>query len=399
MSRKDGYDAIVIGAGIIGLSCAYYLTKAGKCVLVLERGQVGSGTSGACDEMILLQSKAPGLSLEMAFVSLDIYRSLQAELGEDLEFETRGGMIIIEKAEHLPIMKGFVAKQRSFGLNVEILSKKEAKIKQPFVSDSVVASTYSPDDSQVNPLRVMFALLRAGTRAGMALKRGSEVTSVTRTVWDSWEVATAGGHVYSSDVVVNTAGVWAPRIASLVNLLLPIEPKRGQIVVTEPIHPFGETNAWDSEYIVSKLMPDLPRDERAERLGLGFAMSRTRNGNYLIGSTREYVGFDRDTTHEAIEAISAKAVSLFPALANVRIIRSFSGLRPACGDGKCILGEDPQNPGFFVAAGHEGDGIALAPVTGKFLADLVCGRKTELDVAELSPARFRKAEVMTKHLN
>jgi len=399
MSRKDGYDAIVIGAGIIGLSCAYYLTKAGKCVLVLERGQVGSGTSGACDEMILLQSKAPGLSLEMAFVSLDIYRSMQAELGEDLEFETRGGMIIIEKAEHLPIMKGFVAKQRSFGLNVEILSKKEAKIKQPFVSDSVVASTYSPDDSQVNPLRVMFALLRAGTRAGMALKRGSEVTSVARTVWDSWEVTTAEGHVYSSDVVVNAAGVWAPRVASLVDLPLPIEPKRGQIVVTEPIHPFAETNVWDSEYIVSKLIPDLPRDERAERLGLGFALSRTRNGNYLIGSTREYVGFDKGTTHEAIEAISAKAVSLFPALANVRIIRSFSGLRPACRDGKCVLGEAPQNPGFFVAAGHEGDGIALAPVTGKLLADLVCGRKAELDIAELSPARFRKAEAMTRRLN
>jgi len=399
MSRKDGYDAIVIGAGIIGLSCAYYLTKAGKCVLVLERGQVGSGTSGACDEMILLQSKAPGLSLEMAFVSLDIYRSMQAELGEDLEFETRGGMIIIEKAEHLPIMKDFVAKQRSFGLNVEILSKKEAKIKQPFVSDSVVASTYSPDDSQVNPLRVMFALLRAGTRAGMALKRGSEVTSVARTVWDSWEVTTAEGHVYSSDVVVNAAGVWAPRVASLVDLPLPIEPKRGQIVVTEPIHPFAETNVWDSEYIVSKLIPDLPRDERAERLGLGFALSRTRNGNYLIGSTREYVGFDKGTTHEAIEAISAKAVSLFPALANVRIIRSFSGLRPACRDGKCVLGEAPQNPGFFVAAGHEGDGIALAPVTGKLLADLVCGRKAELDIAELSPARFRKAEAMTRRLN
>jgi len=399
MSRKDGYDAIVIGAGIIGLSCAYYLTKAGKCVLVLERGQVGSGTSGACDEMILLQSKAPGLSLEMAFVSLDIYRSMQAELGEDLEFETRGGMIIIEKAEHLPIMKDFVAKQRSFGLNVEILSKKEAKIKQPFVSDSVVASTYSPDDSQVNPLRVMFALLRAGTRAGMALKRGSEVTSVARTVWDSWEVTTAEGHVYSSDVVVNAAGVWAPRVASLVDLPLPIEPKRGQIVVTEPIHPFAETNVWDSEYIVSKLIPDLPRDERAERLGLGFALSRTCNGNYLIGSTREYVGFDKGTTHEAIEAISAKAVSLFPALANVRIIRSFSGLRPACRDGKCVLGEAPQNPGFFVAAGHEGDGIALAPVTGKLLADLVCGRKAELDIAELSPARFRKAEAMTRHLN
>ncbi|MBC7322717.1 MAG: FAD-dependent oxidoreductase [Acetomicrobium sp.] len=135
------------------------------------------------------------------------------------------------------------------------------------------------------------------------------------------------------------------------------------------------------------------------QLGLGFALSRTRKGNYLIGSTREYVGFDRDTTYEAIEAISAKAVSLFPALANVRIIRSFSGLRPACRDGKCVLGEAPQNPGFFVAAGHEGDGIALAPVTGKLLADLVCGRKAELDIAELSPARFRKAEAMTRRLN
>lgn len=124
MSREDEYDAIVIGAGIIGLSCAYYLTKTGKRVLVLERNYAGSGTSGACDEMILLQSKTPGLSLEMAFVSLDIYRSLQAELGEDLEFETRGGMIIIEKAEHLSIMKDFVAKQKSLGLNVEILSKK-----------------------------------------------------------------------------------------------------------------------------------------------------------------------------------------------------------------------------------------------------------------------------------
>ncbi|MGJ8455543.1 NAD(P)/FAD-dependent oxidoreductase [Pseudothermotoga sp. U03pept] len=387
---QNAYDCIVIGAGIIGLSCAYQLAKARKTVLVLERGDVGCGTSGACDHMILLQSKAPGLPLRLAMESLEIYREWQSELQEDIEFATRGGMILIDKKDHMPVMEDFVKKQKSIGLNVEILEKKYLKKKQPWVSDHVIASTYSPEDSQVNPFKVLFALYQASSRIGVKLLRYAAVTEIKRKS-EYWEVRTTAGEVYSAQVVVNAAGVWSGEIASYVGLNLPIRPKRGQIIVTEPIEEIGETDAWDANYIISKHLSNFERDETSKRLGLGFAMSRTHSGNYLIGSTREYVGFNRSTTYEALKAITNRAVELFPVFDKVRIIRSFAGLRPACDDGKYIIGEDPANPGFFIATGHEGDGIALAPITGKLISQLICGERTTLEIDAISPARFRVA--------
>lgn len=382
-----GYDCIIIGGGIIGLSCAYHLAKSNKSVLVLERDDIGSGTSGACDHMILLQSKAPGLPLKLAMSSLEIYREWQSELEEDIEFATRGGMILIDKPEHIPVMEDFVKRQRSIGLNVEILDKKQIKKKQPWINDNVIASTYSPDDSQVNPFRVLFALLKKSAKIGAEFIRNAEVVEIRKNSY-FWEVRTSSNQSYNSHVVVNAAGVWSGKVASLVGLNLPIRPKRGQIVVTEPIEEIGETDAWDANYIISKHLSHFDRDEISKRLGLGFAMSRTHSGNYLIGSTREYVGFNKSTTYEALQAITRRAVELFPIFSKVRIIRSFAGLRPACEDGKYIIGEDPSNPGFFIATGHEGDGIALAPITGKLISDLICGRKPVFEIDEISPSRF-----------
>lgn len=388
----NGYDCIVIGGGIIGLSCAYQLAKVGKKVLVLEREDIGSGTSGACDHMILLQSKAPGLPLKLAMSSLEIYREWQTELDQDIEFATRGGMILIDKPEHLPVMQDFVSRQRSIGLNVEIIDKKDVRKRQPWISDRVIASTYSPDDSQVNPFKVLFALVQAGSKFGVKVLRNAKVVGLEKKS-DFWEVKICSGEVFCSETIINAAGVWSREIALLVDLNIPIRPKRGQIIVTESIDEIGETDAWDANYIISKHISHLERDELSKRLGLGFAMSRTHSGNYLIGSTREYVGFDRNTTYEAFQAITKRAVELFPIFSKVRIIRSFAGLRPACEDGKYVIGEDPSNPGFFVATGHEGDGIALAPITGKLISDLICGRKPAFDIEEINPSRFHREKV------
>lgn len=125
------FDVIAIGGGIMGLACGYYLTRAGKRVLVLEKGEFGSGASGACDDMILLQSKKPGINLDMAFKSLEIYAGLSGELDSDLEFKSLGGMILIESEKHLAIMEEYVAQQRSSGLEVEIISRKELRRRQP----------------------------------------------------------------------------------------------------------------------------------------------------------------------------------------------------------------------------------------------------------------------------
>ena len=397
-ARTKSFDVIVIGGGIMGLASGWYLSKSGKRVLVLEKGEFGSGASGACDDMILLQSKKPGLTLDMAFESLAMYQTLGNELDTDLELQTLGGMIMIESQKHLQIMEEFVDSQRRCGLDVEIVSRKELRKRQPHVNEIFIASTYSSTDSQVNPFRVMYGYQKAGQKLGMELRRRTEVRAIEQSGSGSWIVEDAQDGRYKAEVVLNAAGAWAPLIGRMVDVEIPIVPKRGQLIITEEVPPIGETNAWSAEYIVTKLKPELaqPREEGLEEMGLGFSFSRTSDGNYFIGSTREEVGYDKGTTYEALRAEAAQAMEFFPILKHVHIIRHIAGLRPACHDGKPIIGEHPERPGFFTAAGHEGDGIALAPVTGKIISQLICGEKPLIDVEELSPGRFSKTGAETE---
>ena len=326
----------------------------------------------------------------MAIKSLEIYAGLSGELGSDLEFKSLGGMILIESEKHLAIMEEFVAQQRSSGLEVEIISQKELRRRQPYAREGFIASTYSAKDSQADPFRVMTAFGQRGRALGMELKRRTEVVDIAQTGSGLWRVTTADGTRYETEVVLNTAGAWAPLVGKMVDVDIPITPKRGQLIVTEQIPPIGETNVWSAEYIVTKLKPELAQKREAEldQIGLGFSFSRTADQNYLIGSTRELAGYDKSTTYTALKAIARQVADFFPVMKKVHIIRTIAGLRPSCADGKPVLGEHPGRPGFFTAAGHEGDGIALAPITGRIVSQLICGQKTELDVSELTPARF-----------
>jgi len=386
----DAYDVVIIGAGIIGLSTGYYLQRAGSRVLLLDKGGFGGGSSGACDDMILLQSKKPGTVLTLAFESLEMYRGLSRELNTDIEFSSMGGTIFIESQRDLSIMEEFVTNQRSCGLNVDIIDRKALIKKQPYIRESIFASTYSPSDSQADPFRVMYGFLRKGMSLGMEVRYHEKVIGLDRSGSGYWLTTASSGKTYTSPVVINAAGAWAGIIGTMIGLDIPINPKRGQLVITEKTPSFGETNAWTAEYLVTKLKPELAVSKKGvdESLGLSFSISRTADGNYMIGSTREYVGFDKGTTYDATKRIVQQASSIFPVLKNVHIIRTISGFRPASMDGKMILGEHTEQPGFFTVAGHEGDGIAMAPVTGALASRLVRGSGDTDVLKEFSPDRF-----------
>ncbi len=383
-------DVIIIGAGIIGLSSGYYLSKAGRRVILLEAGGFADGASGACDDMILFQSKKPGINLELAFESLELYKSLRSELDDSLGFQNLGGMVLIESEQELQVMEEFVTQQRSYGLDVDLLSRKELLKRQPYVDDRFIASTYSPLDSQAYPFAVMHALARSGRDTGMEVYHHSPVAEIRKDGNGDFLVKTEGGRIYQAPVLVNAAGAWASRIGAFLGQDIPIEPKRGQIIITEKVPPLGETNLWSAKYLVSKLKTgfEIESTETEKRLGLGFAFTRTEGDSYLIGSTREMVGYDKGTTLEGIRAIIDQAVSFLPILKDVKFIRAIAGLRPSTPDGKMILGEHEEVPSFYTSAGHEGDGISLAPITGKLLADMICSGKSEPRLEELSPNRF-----------
>ncbi len=225
---------------------------------------------------------------------------------------------------------------------------------------------------------------------GLQIKKGSSVESINFRKPYDWEVVTEDQGKYTAEFVINAAGAWAAPLAKMIGIDVPIRPKRGQIAVTEQIPPLGKTNIWSSDYIVMKLNPEMAKGRRKvlNDLGIGLAMSQTGEGNYFIGGTREYTGFDTATNFQAIHLIVQEATRFFPIMKNVHVIRTFAGLRPASDDGKPFIGPIEQYPGFYMAAGHEGDGIALAPITGKLIQSMILNESMPFDVSELLPARL-----------
>ena len=381
-------DVCVIGAGLMGLATAYYLLKYGKTAAILEKGEIGGGASGSCDDMILMQSKKPGIALTLAMESLEMYKELPLELGADIGFLTLGGMVLIEDEKQLKIMEGFVKQQVSYGLDVEIVGRDILFKKQPHLARYMIASTYSATDSQVNPLLFMRALLHKGLNMGMDVFRNTPVQEINQT-GDHWKVRGKNGVSVECDSIVIAAGAWSGQIGRLLGIDIPIRPVKGQIAITEQIAPIGETNCWTAAYIATKhdpsIMPD--RSDYDKEIGLGFAFSRTGEGNYLIGSTREDAGFDKTTNFKAVSRILEQTRHYFPIMNKVNIIRTIAGFRPGTRDGSPIIGSIDGFPGLFIAAGHEGDGIALSPITGKLTAEIVCGIEHKR-LEELNLRRF-----------
>jgi sarcosine oxidase subunit beta len=153
----------------------------------------------------------------------------------------------------------------------------------------------------------------------------------------------------------------------------PIIPRRGQILVTELLAPGTVRHLLVCAcYLTAKHHPELlDMNKPQHRFGVGLIVAQTKTGGLLLGSTREFVGFDRGTTLEGMRAVADHICQLVPRLRMVNIVRTYAGLRPRTPDGMPILGPVEKLPGLIMAAGHEGDGIALAPITGEMIADYV----------------------------
>jgi sarcosine oxidase subunit beta len=374
-------DIVVIGGGVIGASIAYHLAKQKLKVVLLEKTDPAAGSSGACGGTIFLQTKSPGIHLELALESARRFGLLEEELRTDLEYQRRGGMIVIEHEDELQAVEQYVKKQKISGLDVSLLDRKQARELEPSLSESILGATYSPMDAQVNPLLLTFALVRAAENFGAKFFSRTRVTGFKKSSNRINSVKTNQGEI-QTETVVNAAGVYAAEIGALADLEIPIKPRRGQIVVTEATEPLVSRCMLSAQYIAAKFNP-----AQAQKGG-GVSIEPTVKGNMLLGSTREFVGFSKGITLEGIHHIAKYAFRILPCLKKMQLIRMFSGLRPFTPDGLPILGKVSGIDGFIMAAGHEGDGIALAPITGEILAGLIKDNQTAYPLDGYNLERF-----------
>jgi len=381
-------DVIIIGGGIMGCSIAWQLGKYGKRVLVLERKDVAAGSAGATDGVVGYHTKRPGPQMDLAVASIAMFRDLAGELGENIEFDfTAGGMQPAEDKMQYDLLASIAEEQRTSGVDIRMISGDEARALEPNLADDVYGALYCPTSGKVNPLKLTNAFAHAAKRGGAVIQTETEVTGFLIRDGAVKGVCTDRGEYYC-DTVVNACGSWAGLTAKMAGLDLPVTPRKGQLAVTEPVDFFMRATIQCALYNIIKFRPEAIRDRRALKLGASLSIEQTENGGMIIGSTREFAGFEKENTFEAIDVMMKRAIRFFPALENVDIIRFFSGFRPYTPDGLPMLGETAALKGFYMAAGHEGDGIALSPITGKLIAELIAEGKPSYNIDVFSPNRF-----------
>jgi glycine oxidase len=364
-------DVIVIGAGAIGTSIGYQLARAGRRVMIFDRGQVGREATGASAGMILAAhgrgtpEPFATLATESARLFAPLAEELKDRTGTDIGYRRVGRLQVAfdEVAErHLRAERGW---QVDHGAIVPWLDPASALDLEPALHPNIRAAIYYDDESQLLPLAFAQALARAAADLGAIVREGA---AVDRLVIEGDRVAgvALGDERVHADEVVIANGSWVGAWSVALELPIPVRPMRGQLVALR-------TAGTALRTVIAA--------------GDGYALTKP-DGSTIVGTTVEDVGFDARPTASAIATLLTLAPQLAPRLADATVAGAWAGLRPGTPDGMPLIGRLPRWRGVTLAGGHFRNGILLAPITGELVADLIARRRPRLALDAFDPGRF-----------
>jgi glycine/D-amino acid oxidase-like deaminating enzyme len=383
-------DVVVIGAGIVGAACAYHAAQAGFRVCVVDRGPLAGGTTGAGEGNLLVSDKEPGPELDLALLSHAVWRSmadipvLGTTFGARAELDPKGGLVVADSDDTLRGLDRLARQQAAAGVESSLVPAAGLRDHEPNLAADLAGGYHYPQDLQVQPMIAAALLLRLAREGGAQVLLGEAVTGFARSGDRVTGVRTTRRDLATA-AVVNCAGTWAGDVAALAGVRVPVAPRRGFVLVTEPLPRVVRHKVYFADYVA-----DVASDSTA--LQTSPVIEGTPSGTVLIGASRERVGFDRTWSREAIRRLAAGAVRLFPFLADVVALRAYRGFRPYCPDHLPVIGPDPRAPGLWHACGHEGAGIGLSAATGRLVTQSLRGEPTDLPLHPFRPDRFAEVE-------
>jgi glycine/D-amino acid oxidase-like deaminating enzyme len=396
-------DAVIIGAGMIGAATAAALAATGRSVCVVDRSGPLGGTTAAGEGNILVSDHLPGPDLSLALRSVLLWRWFAAGQGAGIEFEAKGGVVVARGPAELTVLASQADGQRAAGAEVTSLDQAALAEAEPRLAPGLAGGAFYPQDCQVQPMRAAMAFLGEAGRPGRLSLARAEATGLAAG-GGAPRLLTDRGPV-SAPVVGNAAGPWGGEVARRLGSDLPVRPRRGHILVTEPLPPVIRHKVYEGDYVAA-----VASDSGAPVCSA--VVESTASGTVLIGSSRDYGGALPDAPGPdargpdercpaaprlatppdlaVLAEMARRAAALFPFLRGVRVIRAYTGYRPACVDHLPVIGADPSVAGLYHATGHEGAGIGLAPATAELLTAIVDGTPAAVDPVPFSPARFAR---------
>lgn len=369
-------NVLIVGGGVIGLSLARELHKKGVAqITILERGATGRESSLAAAGMLAPNAecdRADAFS-EFCTESLRLYPNFAAELldetGVDIELDASGTLYLAFTEKDSAEIRRRYEWQKRAGLAVEHLTAQETLRAEPFVSPDVRESLFFPEDWQVENRRLLRALEKYAEINHIKIVENAEVTNLLTENGKITGAATANENFFAEKVVLTT-GAWTSLIKIGGFALPSVKPIRGQMIGFQTAKRlFGKVIYTPRGYIV-------PRAD----------------GRILVGATVEDVGFDKTLTDAGTEILLDAALEISPSLANLEIVEKWAGLRPFAADGLPILGDFAELENLFIAAAHYRNGILLAPLTAKILAEKIAENRDSGYFEFFNPRRFQAAK-------
>jgi glycine oxidase len=350
----NSWDVIIAGAGIIGVSLALELRERGATVLVLDQSQPGSESSSAAAGMLAAGGfETPPtlrpLAIESARIFPEYVDGLERLSGVQTDFRRHGTIAFLDSAAQP------AATYKK--LTIDDLHRLE-----PSLQGQGQQAFFIQEDT-IDPRMLMRAALAAAQKSGVEI-RGNTKALTVRSKEKHVEILTTADTTTAdwlqANAVVNCRGAWAGA---------PVKPRKGQMLYVRP-------QMQVLQHVVHA--PDVYIVPRG-------------SGKVLLGATVEDVGFDKTVSPSTIQQLLSLAVQYLPDLESAPIVESWAGLRPGTPDDLPILGPTLM-PGVFVATGHFRNGILLAPITARIMADVITGKKPVLDIAAFAISRFAFAE-------
>jgi glycine oxidase len=356
--QRSAYDVVVVGAGVIGLACAWRAAQRGLSVLVLDRDEPGSGASGVAAGMLAPVTEAefgeePLLALNLAGARM--WPAFAAELAErsgvDTGYRASGAIVAAADRDDGEELRRLFRFQQSLGLDVEWLGGRAVRALEPRLSPRVSGAIVARDEGHVHPRAVVRALVAALRHEGGEVIGGAPVERVER------DGVVVGARVDARHVVV-AAGCWSGAFAGAP----PVRPVKGQIL----------------------RLGGGPLSERLVRTPRCYVVSRG-DGEVVVGATVEERGFDTAVTAGAVYRLLEAAWEVLPEVEELELVEAVARLRPGSPDNAPVIGE---RDGVVWATGHYRNGVLLAPITAQAVADILSERGPAEAVLPFGPERF-----------
>lgn len=410
-------DVLVLGGGVIGLATALFLLRAGRSVRVLERANVGAGSShGNCGTITpshlplnepativkglkwMLSKDAPlhiqpSLDLERLGWLLRFarhcnardfrriaevrYRLLQASRERltqlirdeslDCEFVETGTCYVYRKAASFDKAHRDVVTAREIGVPVEALDGDSVRAREPALNDSIVGAHWYPGDARLRPNRYVAELARAVREAGGEIVEQAPVSGFQRDAGRIGAVE-AGGRRYAAAELVFALGAWSPLVGREIGLKLPIQPGKGySITYSRPAR-----SPWIPMVLKERQVCVTPWDT-----------------GYRLGSTMEFSGYDDSLNPTRLAALERGAAEYLHDPVGPKLEERWSGWRPMVPDELPIIGRAPNLDNLWLATGHGMLGVSMSAITAQLVSELIGGQTPSLDVTPFAPTRFQ----------